>query len=117
MGPSGINVTVIVLVSLYSVLPDLRFVCSIIMPESPTPHDASPKEEGALYSTEIFWRDRQPWLKEQGYTLRARYHPDWVPSWKQHPRKPRYRCEDGIGSGVRRLNSSSGTMLTRSVDI
>ncbi|KAJ3478322.1 hypothetical protein NLI96_g9841 [Meripilus lineatus] len=33
-----------------------------------------------LRSTEVFWRDHQVWLQEQGYMLRSRYHADWVPS-------------------------------------
>jgi hypothetical protein len=47
-----------------------------------------------LYAGEAFWRDHQPWLLEHGYTLRARYQPDWTPSWKK---SGRYRkdCEDG----------------------
>ncbi|KAJ3478318.1 hypothetical protein NLI96_g9839 [Meripilus lineatus] len=32
-----------------------------------------------LQPEEIFWRDHQVWLQEQGYMLRSRYHPDWVP--------------------------------------
>ncbi|EIN06270.1 hypothetical protein PUNSTDRAFT_39424, partial [Punctularia strigosozonata HHB-11173 SS5] len=30
---------------------------------------------------EYFWRDHYNWLKSCGYCLRARYHPDWIPSW------------------------------------
>ncbi|KAH9839162.1 uncharacterized protein C8Q71DRAFT_748236 [Rhodofomes roseus] len=37
---------------------------------------------GQLSSAECIWRDRQPWLEERGYTLRPRYRPDWIPSWK-----------------------------------
>jgi len=89
--------------ALYGVLPGFRFVCTIMSEsQTPIPQGASPKEEEeeGLYPTEIFWRDYQPWLKEQGYTLRARYQPDWVPSWEKHPEKPRYQCEDAVGSEV-----------------
>ena len=53
-------------------------------------------EDGELTSGEIFWRDHQPWLKERGYTLRERYQPDWVPSWKSDPRKSWMTAEDGV---------------------
>ncbi|KAF9792535.1 hypothetical protein BJ322DRAFT_1215573 [Thelephora terrestris] len=35
-----------------------------------------------LNDTERWWRDHQPWLEQSGYLLRARYRPDWVPSWE-----------------------------------
>ena len=35
---------------------------------------------GGYFTSEYFWRDHQPWLQTQGYMLRPRYHPDWVPS-------------------------------------
>ncbi|KAJ7487215.1 kinase-like domain-containing protein [Mycena galericulata] len=34
-----------------------------------------------LEKHEQFWVDRQPFLLAQGYQLRPRYRPDWVPSW------------------------------------
>ncbi|KAJ7162161.1 hypothetical protein C8R46DRAFT_1222303 [Mycena filopes] len=43
---------------------------------------------------EVFWVEHQPWLEEQGYSLRPRYHPDWIPSWIQDPSKPVRSCED-----------------------
>jgi len=36
---------------------------------------------GALRPSEKRWRDRYFYLKQCGYTLRPRYHPDWTPSW------------------------------------
>ncbi|KAI1795576.1 hypothetical protein LXA43DRAFT_1090740 [Ganoderma leucocontextum] len=36
---------------------------------------------GGYVNAEYFWRAHQPWLQEQGYMLRPRYHPDWKPSW------------------------------------
>jgi hypothetical protein len=45
------------------------------------------RKPGELRSTEIAWRDRQPWLEEHGYTLRPRYRPDWTPSWKNSRKK------------------------------
>ncbi|KAJ7162164.1 hypothetical protein C8R46DRAFT_904157 [Mycena filopes] len=49
-----------------------------------------------IRKSEIFWVEHQPWLEEQGYRLRPRYHPDWVPSWIQDPSKVIYKCEDGL---------------------
>ncbi|KAJ7512950.1 kinase-like domain-containing protein [Mycena galericulata] len=34
-----------------------------------------------LYTNEEFWVDSQPFLLTQGYQLRPRYSPDWIPSW------------------------------------
>lgn len=39
----------------------------------------------SLHSGEVFWRDRYNFLESRGYTLRRRYHPDWRPSWEDHP--------------------------------
>jgi hypothetical protein len=44
---------------------------------------------------EVFWRDHQPWLLDQGYTLRQRYHPDWKPSWEGTKKDPD-DCEDSL---------------------
>ncbi|TFK39427.1 kinase-like domain-containing protein [Crucibulum laeve] len=52
-------------------------------------------KEGRLYPRETFWRDHQPWLKENGYLLRPRYQPDWVASWIKDPTTKRIFCEDG----------------------
>ncbi|KAH0588662.1 hypothetical protein J132_02198 [Termitomyces sp. J132] len=49
-----------------------------------------------LSSTETFWRDHYDFLKAHGYTLRDRYHPDWVPSWEKNPSKKWLHCEDGL---------------------
>ncbi|KAI1795572.1 hypothetical protein LXA43DRAFT_991162 [Ganoderma leucocontextum] len=46
-----------------------------------------------LGELEIYWRDRYEWLRQCGYTLRPRYKPDWVPSWKGTKKSP-YSCED-----------------------
>ncbi len=35
-----------------------------------------------LNEYEIRWRDRQEFLASQGYMLRPRYRPGWVPSWQ-----------------------------------
>ncbi|KAH9935120.1 kinase-like protein [Epithele typhae] len=47
----------------------------------------------AIRETEIFWRDRRQFLLDHGYLLRARYQPDWTPSWIGTRRDPAF-CED-----------------------
>lgn len=54
---------------------------------------------GAITLTERFWCQHQPWLEKQGYMLRPRYRPDWVPSWKGTDRDP-FWCEDGAQQWV-----------------
>lgn len=62
-------------------------------------------ESGDLYSGERFWRDLQPWLKEQGYLLRPRYDPAWKPSW-EGTKKVESTCEDSLYLEVRRSSVS-----------
>ncbi|KAH9920118.1 uncharacterized protein B0H18DRAFT_1193589 [Fomitopsis serialis] len=51
--------------------------------------------DGGLATHEYHWRDRQAWLREQGYMLRPRYRPDWKPSWLGTAKYHR-DCEDGL---------------------
>ncbi|KAL4242881.1 hypothetical protein ABKN59_011627 [Abortiporus biennis] len=46
-------------------------------------HPPSPEtpQVPQLRPRELFWRDIQPWLQEQGYMLRPRYRPRWKPSF------------------------------------
>jgi hypothetical protein len=62
------------------------------------PKDYMP-DPGVLHKGEAFWRDRQPWLRERGYELRARYQPDWKPSWQVNGLRPK-DCEDGLQNKV-----------------
>ncbi|KAG6835611.1 hypothetical protein H0H93_016510 [Arthromyces matolae] len=49
-----------------------------------------------LGACEAFWRDHYTFLKGRGYTLRDRYNPDWIPSWKNAKKgQKRKECEDG----------------------
>ncbi|KAG6821834.1 hypothetical protein H0H92_000599 [Tricholoma furcatifolium] len=50
---------------------------------------------GALAPREVFWRKNYQFLKEHGYTLRARYRTDWIPSW-WGTSKDWEKCEDGV---------------------
>ncbi|KAG6877659.1 hypothetical protein C0993_005284 [Termitomyces sp. T159_Od127] len=54
-------------------------------------------EPGDLSPREIFWRDHYKFLKKHGYTLRDRYNPDRVLSWKKRngSRKHFTDFEDG----------------------
>ncbi|KAG6809494.1 hypothetical protein H0H92_016038 [Tricholoma furcatifolium] len=49
---------------------------------------------GELSHGEFFWRKHCQFLKDRGYTLRARYQPDWRPSWL-NTSKRWSDCEDG----------------------
>ena len=41
------------------------------------------KSIAILSASEVEWRQRQPYLLSKGYRLRARYQPDWEPSWEK----------------------------------
>lgn len=58
------------------------------------------KDHRTLLPEELFWRDHQVWLAEQGYMLRPRYRPGWAPSWKGVDKAWR-KHEDGIAIRVR----------------
>ena len=47
-----------------------------------------------LSPLETSWRDRYKLLERHGYRLRARYHPDWVPSWRDTPGVKPKLCDD-----------------------
>lgn len=49
-----------------------------------------------LTSMERFWRDRQEFFVSRGYTLRSRYRPDWIPSWRRHPTLRLIDAEDHV---------------------
>ncbi|KAK0221606.1 kinase-like domain-containing protein [Armillaria fumosa] len=53
------------------------------MPTVKEPPESPPAPPEQLDSSEIFWRDIQPWLQSRGYQLRRRYRPGWIPAWKQ----------------------------------
>ncbi|KAG2101353.1 uncharacterized protein F5147DRAFT_581638 [Suillus discolor] len=48
---------------------------------------------GALSETETWWSQQYQWLRDQGYLLRPRYAPEWVPSWEGSKRSSS-GCED-----------------------
>ncbi|KAI0779522.1 hypothetical protein C8Q74DRAFT_1367404 [Fomes fomentarius] len=54
--------------------------------------------EGGLLPHEYVWRDACEWLGQQGYKLRPRYQPDWIPSWRGSEELNPYFCEDGRAS-------------------
>jgi len=66
------------------------------------------KKDGKLYPREKFWVNHQPFLKDRGYTLRARYQPDWVASWKKPNAKTDWmNSEDAVVSFYEHLLDSS----------
>jgi hypothetical protein len=56
--------------------------------------------EDLYFPTEKPWRLLYPWLENNGYLLRSRYAPDWVPSWKG-TNKDQWECEDNMPMRVR----------------
>jgi len=48
-----------------------------------------------LCEYEIWWREHYNFFKANGYMLRSRYNPDWVPSWRNTEKAPEH-CEDGV---------------------
>lgn len=64
----------------------------------PSPHRmnrlAAQEDPAAeLDQGEIWWRDHQKWLEEQGYMLGPRWRPGWIPSWHS-TKKFWFNCED-----------------------
>ncbi|KAF5337143.1 hypothetical protein D9611_003047 [Ephemerocybe angulata] len=53
------------------------------------------REPYTLAKHEIYWKDRYHWLLEKGYQLRPRYHPDWVPAWKNNTKLTPGSTENG----------------------
>ncbi|KAG5351248.1 hypothetical protein C0989_007259 [Termitomyces sp. Mn162] len=66
-----------------------------------------------LLPCEVFWRDQYELLEEYGYTLRARYHPNWKPSWIGTSKRSD-ECEDGQlppASGIMDASCPDGTLV------
>jgi hypothetical protein len=75
-------------------LPKSKFI-----PKATTNEHAT-REPGTLLDSELWRRDHCNVLENHGYTLRPRYRPDWVPSWKKSG-KEFYTVEDGQPTLVR----------------
>ncbi|KAK7692245.1 hypothetical protein QCA50_003870 [Cerrena zonata] len=76
-----------------------------------TPEQQAYHDHLTLLPREVFWRDHQVWLAEQGYMSRPRYKPDWVSSWWVH-------FEDGQVSSARmndatRISDGETVMLKK----
>ncbi|KAG6900303.1 hypothetical protein C0993_012735 [Termitomyces sp. T159_Od127] len=75
--------------------------------DAPHSRGSTGKIRDGLNPVEYLWRDHYYFLKEHGYTLRPRYHPEWIPSWLGTD-KCFTECEDG------HMISSSGQVLDAS---
>lgn len=53
-----------------------------------------------LYPAERFWRQSYDWLAQNGYTLRRRYRPGWVPTYKKLGNPRKYDFEDSAVPSV-----------------
>lgn len=61
-----------------------------------------------LLSGERYWRDHYHWLLDQGYQLRPRLHPEWIPSWEKDPSRKVTDGEDWIASHVSKCDVFNG---------
>ncbi|KAJ7079498.1 kinase-like domain-containing protein [Mycena crocata] len=64
--------------------------------------DAAAEPEGVktfYFGDEEWWVKNQPFILSQGFKLRPRYDPNWIPSWsiKEHPKE---EYEDGLKSYI-----------------
>ncbi|KIK80109.1 hypothetical protein PAXRUDRAFT_159552 [Paxillus rubicundulus Ve08.2h10] len=62
--------------------------------------------DGRLVTGEKWWADRYELLKEQGYLLRPRFSPGWVPSW-ENTNKHWLECEDGQAYPFPHINDAT----------
>ncbi|KAI0767251.1 kinase-like domain-containing protein [Fomes fomentarius] len=65
-----------------------------------------------LTSMEMFWRDRQEFFVSRGYTLRSRYRPDWIPSWRRDPTLRLIDAEDHVSWHMFRPHLLDGKRLS-----
>ncbi|OSX61727.1 hypothetical protein POSPLADRAFT_1144317 [Postia placenta MAD-698-R-SB12] len=75
--------------------PRLPSIAYVSLEESQRYAEATVKGSFGLSPAEKFWRDHQPHLQSREYVLRARYRPNWRPSWLGTNLDPTY-CEDSI---------------------
>lgn len=74
---------------------EVGYSSELLDEENPIPGSGS----AVLSSSELWWIERYEMLKDQGYTLRPRFRPGWVPTWKVRNIRP-LRCEDSIRNPV-----------------
>jgi hypothetical protein len=77
--------------------------------DTAVPRPAFRPEE--LVDYELFWRNNYEWLRAHGYLLRARYEPNWKPSW-EGTGKSWDECEDSSMIWVSLLKLDSFPELT-----
>ncbi|KAG6859882.1 hypothetical protein C0995_002524 [Termitomyces sp. Mi166 len=51
---------------------------------------------GKLHDNELFWVKVQPYLLANGFQLRPRFRPEWIPSWRDRPHERLKNFEDSI---------------------
>jgi len=80
--------------------------------------DPGSREVGALFSSELWWRNHYRDIGISGYRLRSRYDPDWQPSWRALG-KDFFMTEDGqptllrAGMDATRISDSQQVMLKK----
>ncbi|KAF9811731.1 hypothetical protein IEO21_06454 [Rhodonia placenta] len=73
--------------------PRLPSIAYVSLDQAQRYAEATVKGSFGLASAEKFWTDRYSHLRSHGYVLRARYTPDWCPSWLGTNLDPTF-CED-----------------------
>ena len=66
--------------------------------------------DGGLVEYETWWSQHYEWLRGQGFLLRQRYAPDWVPSWQGKELDPLW-YEDARGSKVGTFNTNNDHLI------
>jgi len=66
--------------------------------------------DGGLVEYETWWSQHYEWLRDQGFLLRSRYAPDWVPSW-QGKELDLLWYEDARGSEVGTFNTDNDHLI------
>lgn len=91
--------------------PRLPSIAYVLLDRAQRYAEATVKGSFGLASAEKFWTDRYSHLRSHGYVLRARYTPDWCPSWLGTNLDPTF-CEDSIMLKVRAPVSQNPHRLT-----
>ena len=79
---------------------------------SPVDAEQDRRTIGTLHKSEKWWGDQYYDLKRNGYELRPRYNPDWVPSWGGSG-KGFFAVEDGRPSTVRVISLELSVLTVR----
>jgi hypothetical protein len=69
-------------------------------------------DPSTLTRHEKWWRDHYQLFERRGYRLRARFSPEWTPSWRTSGRTIE-ECEDAVVQKVSTINDSHNIWLMK----